>query len=312
MSNFEGTEKKLEIMMRPGAPSLRSKGKPFWSEIVALSHATILSTLGNTEADAYLLSESSLFVHDDRCIMITCGRTTLIEAALELTRRLGLDSIRSLIYERKNENFPGLQPSTFDDDVMRLNAKLPGTSMRFGDPKGHHVSLYHLDRNAAPDANDVTLEILMYGLDPKSAGRFSGGDTTRIRTGSGILSLLAGEAVDDHAFDPEGYSLNALEGPTYATVHVTPEEAGSYASFETNRVLGDAGVRDQVQRAIEVFRPQRMDVILFQRRVHFGDLGTEYPLVMEELRHIGNGYNVQFCHFARAMSTSGHAIGDAS
>ena len=38
----------------------------------------------------------------------------------------------------------------------------------------------------------------------------------------------------DVLFEPCGYSLNAMKGDTYYTMHVTPEEDFSYASFETN------------------------------------------------------------------------------
>lgn len=49
---------------------------------------------------------------------------------------------------------------------------------------------------------------------------------------SGIRMLLPGADIDDYAFEPCGYSMNALQGSTLATIHVTPEEGFSYASFE--------------------------------------------------------------------------------
>ena len=49
---------------------------------------------------------------------------------------------------------------------------------------------------------------------------------------SGIRALLPGARIDDFAFEPCGYSMNGLEGPLASSIHVTPEDGWSYASFE--------------------------------------------------------------------------------
>ena len=38
--------------------------------------------------------------------------------------------------------------------------------------------------------------------------------------------------IDDYVFEPCGYSMNGVDGGTFSTVHITPEEGFSYASFE--------------------------------------------------------------------------------
>ena len=52
-------------MFDPAGPSLRELGRPFWDEVVRRSRAQVLSVISNDACDAYLLSESSLFVLDD-------------------------------------------------------------------------------------------------------------------------------------------------------------------------------------------------------------------------------------------------------
>lgn len=49
---------------------------------------------------------------------------------------------------------------------------------------------------------------------------------------SGISSLLNGSKIDDYVFEPCGYSMNGVEGSAFSTIHITPEEAFSYASLE--------------------------------------------------------------------------------
>mmetsp|Transcript_21400 Transcript_21400/g.18241 ORF Transcript_21400/g.18241 Transcript_21400/m.18241 type:complete len:98 (-) Transcript_21400:197-490(-) len=53
---------------------------------------------------------------------------------------------------------------------------------------------------------------------------------------SGISDIYPGAKIDAINFTPCGYSCNASldDGHSFFTIHVTPEEACSYASFETN------------------------------------------------------------------------------
>mmetsp|Transcript_8362 Transcript_8362/g.26497 ORF Transcript_8362/g.26497 Transcript_8362/m.26497 type:complete len:128 (-) Transcript_8362:107-490(-) len=55
--------------------------------------------------------------------------------------------------------------------------------------------------------------------------------------------------------------MNGLLDGTFYTIHVTPEEAFSYASFETNYEASDYD--DLVRKVLEVFRPERVALTLF-------------------------------------------------
>ena len=53
-----------------------------------------------------------------------------------------------------------------------------------------------------------------------------------------------------------------MKGEEYYTFHVTPEEAGSYVSFETNYDFrGD--LDGLIRSIVELFRPRAFDVITF-------------------------------------------------
>lgn len=77
----------------------------------------------------------------------------------------------------------------------------------------------------------------MTGLDRGKASVFfkddcsagCGGKMTKL---SGIEGIIPGHVICDFEFDPCGYSMNGMENSALSTVHVTPEEGFSYASYE--------------------------------------------------------------------------------
>ena len=245
---FEGSEKKMEVVSR-GA-RLRQRPETFWNEAVERAQAKILSKISSETCDAYLLSESSLFVWDERVLMITCGRTTLAKAGHFFIDQFGAEKIDLFTYERKNEFYPHHQPTDFMKDVADFNRRLNGKAFRFGSPDDHHVFLYHSEHNYVPTPGDTTLEVLMYSL------------AKPVCDSSGLPELFPGFLIDDYKFEPQGYSLNALRGSHYYTIHVTPEEHGSYASFETNLPLGSA-LKTTVAKLVQRFQPRSFDVVSF-------------------------------------------------
>lgn len=305
---FEGPEKKLEILLVPGEPPLRERGRPYWESIVEKSEAQVLNVLSNDVVDAYLLSESSLFVSDRAITMITCGRTRLIDAALALVADLGTEAIAFLTYERKNEHFPDRQYTSFFDDAKRLNEVIPGEALRFGADHDHHINLFRSTREFVAEADDTTVEILMHSLAPESARRWfdqAAPSEGTLAERHGITKILPGFEVDEFPFTPAGYSMNALNGRLYYTIHVTPEKLGSYVSFETNIPVGRGaypGLEELVERVVAVFRPGSFDVMVFAAD------GTPRPpedLAIDRHRSLQkvstrfSGYDVHFWHCDR-------------
>lgn len=301
---FEGAEKKAELVVKPGSPSLRGLGRAFWEDVIATARAKILSTLSNPECEAHLLSESSLFIWDDRVLLITCGRTTLAPAVLKIVEKVGADSVEALIYERKDQIFPEYQPTNFMEDARLLGRVLPGRAFRFGEEDEHHVCLFHLDRRFKPVAKDVTLEILMHGLDERARSVFFRGPQHTvdfIHKQTGVASILEGFAVDDHVFEPAGYSLNALKGREYYTIHVTPQAVGSYVSFETNHFFNEDLDR-VVARVLELFKPSSVDVLAFSSKLDPVSVPKPYLPRRSVVDRLDCGYGVQFLSFFRPQS----------
>jgi S-adenosylmethionine decarboxylase len=247
---FEGVEKKFELVSK-GA-KFRSFDKSFWHQTVQMANAKILSQISNDLTDAYLLSESSLFVWDDRITMITCGRTSLVKAAAFVIDKVGPQNVHLLTYERKNEYYPHQQETDFHKDVAILQERYKGKAFRFGSPDEHHLFLFHGDSTYRPGTVDCTLEILMYNL----GSSLTHPDLSRLER------IFPGFQIDEHHFEPCGYSVNAIKGSEYYTIHVTPEENGSYASFETNVKLGNRIVPG-LRSVLDLFQPRSFDLIYF-------------------------------------------------
>lgn len=138
---------------------------------------------------------------------------------------------------------------------------------------------------------DETLEILMTHLDATNARKFHlNGHADEeghvhgsiVAESCGLCDIFPvdshrGGCLDGYAFSPCGFSANAVVatpknrfGPGdsghYFTVHVTPEQGYSYASFETN-VPGDmfpgCATGDIVCRVVTGFKPGRMCITKF-------------------------------------------------
>ncbi len=307
---FEGSEKKLEIVIkRSNMNSLRNIDQSFWTEVVEASGAQILSSVHNNHLSAYLLSESSLFVWDDRIVMITCGETKLIKAVHTFLKRFPKEDILSLIFQRKNEYCSHLQKTNFFSDIDSLKGLFNGKSFRFGNMDGHHNFLFHLDKKFTPSPNDYTHELLMYhlGSDAKAIFCQEGQEKSNIREFLKLNKYFNGWKIDDFVFQPYGYSLNAIKGPHYFTIHVTPQEEASYASFETNLALWGEHQNYGFQ-ILQAFSPESFDLVSFNDSLPERPFqNNNYPVkyVKEKLNC---GYEVQFRQFIKKDTKAENAI----
>ena len=303
---FEGSEKKLEVVLSSTCADLRQRD---WTPMVTNSGARILSKISSPSCDAYLLSESSLFVWDHRLTMITCGRTTLAHAAVKLFKEYGPDHVESFIFERKNESFPQHQKSDIFTDLELLNKHIPGKAYRFGDTNEHHLFLFHLNKHFHPTASDQTLEILMYEIQGEACDIFTEipHQPGKVRELLSFSKELSGFKVDEHVFDPVGYSCNALRNDEYFTLHVTPQKISSYVSFETNMTLKTDEITKSV---IQMFQPKSFDLVVFNPSVTitaFCDV-SGYQVINNVRQKVNCGYNVGFASYYQPPSAPKDAL----
>jgi len=301
---FEGPEKTLEVSFR------RKDGKSevtFHGQRIALrklsrrdlnlvckkARCTIISKISNHYLDAYILSESSLFVYNYMFVLKTCGTTTLLRCLallIELGRRLDLE-LDWCGYSRKNFNFPTDQQfphGSFDQELdylyshRKLCQKLNGNGYTLGPVTSDHWFVFVADqtiRSQVPHLdNDRVLNIMMFDIDPEMAeifycNRYKGIEnnnevnketleriSSQQTTAADIESLCPGALLDSRAFEPCGYSMNAILFQSYFTMHITPEKDSSYASFETNQKL--TSYTSLMNNVVRKFRPKRFVVTL--------------------------------------------------
>lgn len=170
---FEGPEKLLEVWFAPSADALPAGAAPLglkavskdtWVTMLDMVHCKILSVLESESVDAYLLSESSMFVFPHKLILKTCGTTTLLlglqrllhiaatEAGFPFKNAKSVDDIRAaatpyrVFYSRKNFLFPDKQQGphrSWKQEVKYLDDSLGhGSAYMVGKMNGDHWYLY--------------------------------------------------------------------------------------------------------------------------------------------------------------------------
>lgn len=282
---FEGYEKRLEItfsdapvFVDPSGRGLRALSREQIDSFLDLARCTIVSQLSNRQFDSYVLSESSLFVYSHKVVLKTCGTTKLllsIPRVLELAAELSLP-VLSVKYSRGTFIFPSAQPSphrSFSEEVSVLNGffgglKSGGNAYVTGDSFRPRKMWHVYYATEEPEQPMVTLEMCMTGLDTKKAAVFfknsaDGGCSSakEMTKASGISGIIPEMEICDFDFDPCGYSMNGICGPAASTIHVTPEEGFSYASYEVIKVNpGSVVYSDLIKRVLACFCPSDFSV----------------------------------------------------
>ncbi|KAH7318089.1 S-adenosylmethionine decarboxylase [Stachybotrys elegans] len=189
---FEGPEKLLEVWFAPSATALPPGAQPnglksvpadTWVGMLDMVNCKILSVLESDVVDAYLLSESSMFVFPHKLILKTCGTTTLLLGLQRMLHIAAVDAgfpfhnaeaasdIRAaatpyrVFYSRKNFLFPDKQHGphrSWKQEVKYLDDMFEGGSAYMvGKMNGDHWYLYITSPSQAltpprtPDAEDL-------------------------------------------------------------------------------------------------------------------------------------------------------------
>ncbi|XP_042207261.1 S-adenosylmethionine decarboxylase proenzyme-like isoform X2 [Homarus americanus] len=309
---FEGVEKLMEVWFtrKDGMTSncdLRKIPRSQLEAVMQIVKCEIISTTSTEEIDAYLLSESSMFISARRFILKTCGTTTplcCLPVLISLVQEYaGYDHVQDLYYSRKNFKRPELQVSphrTFEEEASILDQFFPGGraycmgsvnradcwylyTVSPGRPRYRpNAARHNLPHNRIGKIHrepDQTLEVLMMDLDPEKMKWFyknicpTAAEATKK---SGIDRLIPEMMIDDYQFEPCGYSMNGLMRSVpggYMTIHITPEPEFSYVSFETN--VPQKSYKDLIARVVATFGPKQFVLTFFTSVESGASIGIE-------------------------------------
>lgn len=255
---YEGTEKRLEISLKQG--NLLQFPEVFWQEMVAQAGAYILSSIENKSIRAYLLSESSLFIWKNKLLLITCGNTSLIKAAQFFQKKIAKAKIKSLLFHRHQPIRPKSQKSSFAQDYALLNKHLPGKTMHWRERYKGDLFLYG-DHSCA---GNLCKQIFMqHGLSGPFAEKLQAGTVSseQIASTLALTDFFPKLCLDQYTFTPKGYSLNAIAGNNYLTIHITPEKLSNYLSLESS--FAKQIMQPFIKHLILLFTPSHSHVINF-------------------------------------------------
>jgi len=300
--------------------------KDEWVQMLKLVRCEIIGFISNEFLHAYLLSESSMFVSPYCLVLKTCGTTTLLlclEKLLKIASSVGLKQVDQFFYSRKSFMFPEYQkfPHTnWDVEIAFVEKKFKnGSAYVVGKTNGSHWYCYTWEVGRCAEIKqlfnnkDYTLEILMCELDTENSKIFTkegGTESDGAYTITKELSKLYSDVtIDDHMFDPCGYSCNGISGCGcyYFNVHVTPESHCSYASFETN--IPPTETRSYsalVAQVAQIFKPAGLTVTLFAEKEDF----DEHPITnfgqavpgfkrLDRIHYDFEHYDLAFYHYVK-------------
>jgi len=332
---FEGVEKLLEVWFtdcggETGDSDLRKIPRSSLECLLSIVHCSIVSTVSNSQVDAYVLSESSMFISKRRFILKTCGTTTPLDCIEELTRIVkefsGFDTVEEIFYSRKNFQRPELQRHPhrhFEQEVKTLEKYFgAGAAYCMGSLNKDCWYMYTMKdfSRQMTSEPDQTIEILMSELDPEIMQIFhreNSNTAQEAREKSGISSLVPNMKIDDYLFHPCGYSMNGVllnENEDYGlgeyvTIHITPEQQFSYVSFESN--VPAASYLSIVTNVLNTFNPGQFILTIFATKTSVAAPSHQELKISTRFHHwVRNDIqcasfqdcDLTYAHFARTPS----------
>ncbi|KAL0434509.1 UNVERIFIED_CONTAM: S-adenosylmethionine decarboxylase proenzyme 4 [Sesamum latifolium] len=198
--------------------------------------------------DSYVLSESSLFVYPTKVIIKTCGPLSCSNPSVHWwTMVLRWASLYVGASIMNSKSCYKWHVFTACDEGCTVST----VDMHAGDLYTVEICMTELDR--------VLAKKFFRRFNDGKTGDSAGREMTEV---TGIRGINTNALICDYAFDPCGYSMNGIDENRYSTVHVTPEDGFSYASFECVGSIYDdkEEILDVLKKVVKIFRPGALSV----------------------------------------------------
>lgn len=241
---FDPFERRLHI--RFAQAGICDVSTETWREILRPAGVGILSEVRLGTSRAYVLSESSLFIRSDEVILVTCGRSNIVQALAGILQHEP-PPIDAFMFEARAAEKTSAAERRFAADSERLGGLLPAAlgSRTFSD---HEACFYFTARCSATTCRTETTRALMHGprKDPCS-------ESVHVSLRTKLRPMLGEFVQDDWRFEPSGYSANFLGRFGSACMHYSPD-AANYLSFELSAPVTSA--RSDLADLVSVLEPQ--------------------------------------------------------
>lgn len=260
---YEGTEKRLQITTKE--TDLLQFPESFWREMLSQAGASILSKIKNEHVHAYLLSESSLFIWKNKLLLITCGNTHLVKAALFFQHKVGKQQLLSLLFHRHQAYQPALQQSDFKQDCELLQKQLQGKILHWSGNYQGDLFFFGTRRVADIECKQI---LMLHGLSGQFAQQLQSGEasTQQIEQTLALKAFFPELSIDQFSFNPKGYSLNAIYEKEYLTIHITPETLSTYLSLESS--FSEQKISPYLSHLDNLFKARQRNLMSFDHNMN--------------------------------------------
>ncbi|MCJ1239037.1 spermidine resistance protein [Varicellaria rhodocarpa] len=302
MSNIIGTslivkgpEKLLEVWFGTSPTNLPACAAPSglkivpadtWKDMLDLVNCKVLSTIESEHVDAYLLSESSMFIFPHKLILKTCGTTTLL---CGLPRILEIAALSAgfphvlanpvignataatpyrVFYSRKNFLFPDRQRGphrSWRDEVRSLDKIFNcGSAYMIGKMNGEHWYLYLTEPNtiltppATPDRAETETKILELPSSRSSPlQQFNVVDEDEDETLEVLMTDLEEENAKKFYLD---HASAVAEGQYYHNAHTAKKEAQHLSTIKESNLEHLSSDRNEYSSAHDCYGQDAIDI----------------------------------------------------
>jgi S-adenosylmethionine decarboxylase len=157
-------------------------------------------------------------------------------------------------------------------------------------------------------ADDKSYELIAYQICPQASEKLttSGLTSDEIRALLQLDRLLSGFILDDFVFKPFGYSINAIKGRQYLTIHITPQANSSYVSIQAN-----INLLALAPEILTILAPKSFDLLSFNE-FKFSELTQQYipkDYISKSLfqQQLSNNYLVCFANYIQPQDSFSQA-----